>query len=282
MTNSGLRAKEVHEAGRWAGKQATGEDFSARLANRQQTVSRIAYKAPKDIPTPMIKIASDRLVVELLEPGSAAYARTRFDWTGFITQVILDGKHTVCVPESPIAGEGTGGIGLCSEFGSSIPVGYDDAAPGEKFPKFGVGVLERVDDTEYSSFYPYPNTPYPIRVETETSAVTFTVDPIPVRGYAVRLTKRVEVVENHLLIRSRLHNLGEKRIVTQEYNHNFVGIDNAPIGPDYTLNVPFDIVTNREIPYTVENGTITWPAEPKAPIAMGLTGSMESKHLIGN
>jgi hypothetical protein len=88
----------------------------------------------------VIVIQSDRLKVEIAEPGGV-YQGTRFDWTGFITQVTLDGKHTFCVPESYQPGHGTGGIGLCNEFGNEKPIAYDDAQPGETFPKLGIGLL---------------------------------------------------------------------------------------------------------------------------------------------
>ncbi|MFD1908517.1 hypothetical protein ACFSQ7_37740 [Paenibacillus rhizoplanae] len=81
------------------------------------------------------------LTVEIAEVG--AYGGTRFDWTGFITGVTLEqGGHTFCVPESLVPGQGTGGIGLCNEFGISRAIGYEDAAAGEWFPKFGIGLLQ--------------------------------------------------------------------------------------------------------------------------------------------
>ncbi|MBE3039355.1 MAG: hypothetical protein IMZ62_11155, partial [Chloroflexi bacterium] len=42
-----------------------------------------------------ILLNSQRLEVEISTPG-AAYHSTRFDWSGFITQVTLDGAHTFC------------------------------------------------------------------------------------------------------------------------------------------------------------------------------------------
>lgn len=221
----------------------------------------------------MLRISSDRLAVEMLEPGSKLYARTRFDWTGFITQVTLDGAHTFCVPESPRPGEGTGGIGLCNEFGSSAPVGYDDARPGDYFPKIGIGLLKRIDDSEYSPFCKYPLQPFPIGVETARSSVTFTVDPVPVRGYAVRFVKVVTADGDRVLVDYTLENVGEKRIVTQEYNHNFVGIDDTPFGTDYELKFAFDPVPDSEpAAFKVDGSAITWPAPPKKAYCHALKG----------
>jgi hypothetical protein len=220
----------------------------------------------------MIQIASDRLTVEMLEPGSPVYTRTRFDWTGFVTQVTLDGATTFCVPESLVTGEGTGGIGLCNEFGTNIPVGYDDAKAGEQFPKIGIGLLTRVDDKEYSPFFPYPLQPFPMHVEIEKSTAVFAVDPVPVRGYAVRLVKRVEAVESRLVIHYCLENVGEKTIETSEYNHNFVGIDGAGFGPDYELSFPFAVKSEAPGPFEVDRGKITWPSKPEQAYCRALSG----------
>src|SRR5512135_3483133 len=96
-----------------------------------------------------IQLHSDRLEVEISQPG-AAYSGTRFDWSGFVTQVTLDGKHTYCIPESLVPGEGSGGIGLCNEFGIDSPVGFDETKPGDLFPKIGIGLLTRLDKPDYS------------------------------------------------------------------------------------------------------------------------------------
>ena len=39
-----------------------------------------------------ILLCSDRLAVAIARPGTI-YRGTRFDWTGFITQVTLEEKH---------------------------------------------------------------------------------------------------------------------------------------------------------------------------------------------
>src|SRR5688572_25534831 len=87
-----------------------------------------------------LHLISDRLRVDIATPGSSTYAGSRFDWTGLITQVTLDGRHTFCGQEAT-DGTGTGGIGLCNEFGIFEPVGYDDARVGDQFPKLGIGLL---------------------------------------------------------------------------------------------------------------------------------------------
>lgn len=193
-----------------------------------------------------ITIRSNRLMVEIAAPGTV-YHRTRFDWTGFITQVTLDGRHTFCVPEDYNPAAGTGGIGLCNEFGIEKTIGYDDAKPGQTFPKLGIGLLTRHDDQPYNFFRPYDIAqPFPIRIDAASQQARFVVDPLDCRGYATRLTKTVSVEENCLQIAYHLENVGSRPIATHEYCHNFVAIDQQPVGPAYQLRFPFQ-VTFEEI-----------------------------------
>lgn len=192
-----------------------------------------------------IKIHNDQLTVEIARPGSV-YAGTRFDWSGFITQVTLaisgGAQHTYCVPESLEPGQGTGGWGLCNEFGNDKPIGYADAQPGESFPKLGIGLLNRPERPQYNFFLPHDiDHLFPIQIDSTENRVTFTVEPIECRGYAARLTKTVSVRENWLEIAYRLENVGNKLIDTNEYCHNFIALDKHPIGPEYRLHFPYQI-----------------------------------------
>ncbi|MBN2005683.1 MAG: hypothetical protein JXA21_20165 [Anaerolineae bacterium] len=189
-------------------------------------------------------------------PGSI-YRGTRFDWTAFITQVTLDAVpfgvpgvkpspgHTFCVAESFAPERGTGGVGLCNEFGIEMPVGYDDAHPGETFPKIGIGLLARPEnppDAPYQFFRPYAIAQeFPVSIEARDNWARFTVEPLACRGYAARLVKTVSVEANTLSIAYALENVGQKPIVTHEYCHNFTGIDEQALGPDYSLSTPYPI-----------------------------------------
>jgi hypothetical protein len=217
-----------------------------------------------------IVIRSDRLAVEIAAPGSV-YNRTRFDWTGFITQVTLDGSHTFCVPEDYDPAKGTGGIGLCNEFGIEKAIGFDDAQPGQPFPKLGIGLLTRPDEQPYNFFRLYEITQrFPIHVETLPSQARFTVDPLDCRGYAARLTKAVSVEGNCLQISYHLENVGSRSIATHEYCHNFVGIDHQPVGPEYNLLLPYPVTFEDTLKVNLEvlniNGQqISWKYTPEKP-----------------
>ncbi|GJM81015.1 hypothetical protein HMSSN139_35110 [Paenibacillus sp. HMSSN-139] len=71
------------------------------------------------------QLQNEQLGVKIAELGEV-YRGTRFDGAGFITGVELNGRHQFCVPESLVPGSGTGGIGLCSEFGIKEAIGYEE------------------------------------------------------------------------------------------------------------------------------------------------------------
>ncbi|MFZ6029437.1 MAG: hypothetical protein ACOYYS_17125 [Chloroflexota bacterium] len=186
-------------------------------------------------------IQSPRLIVDIAKPG-AVYHGSRFDWTAFVMQVTLDGRHTFCAPEDPNPAQGTGGLGLCNEFGIEKAIGYDEAAPGELFPKLGIGLLRRDDERTYNFFRPYEIAErFPMKAEIQADTVCFTVEPVDCRGHAARLTKTVSVRDNQLEIGYRLENMGTKTLATHEYCHNFLCIDDHPLGPDYRLRFPYPV-----------------------------------------
>lgn len=188
-----------------------------------------------------IHLGSARLDVEIAAPGSL-YAGSRFDWTAFITQVTLDHEHTFCVPESYEPGEGTQGCGLCNEFGIDAPVGYDDAAPGELFPKLGIGLLRRADSGPYNFAQPAEIVKrFPIKVDVLEDQAVFVVDPIECRGYALRMVKTVGVQSNRLRVTYSLENVGTKPVKTLEYCHNFIGLDRKPLDSNLNMSFPYPI-----------------------------------------
>ncbi|MFP4979009.1 hypothetical protein ACE6ED_26660 [Paenibacillus sp. CN-4] len=207
------------------------------------------------------------LTVEINDEEAAK--GTRFDRTGFITQVTLHpGNHTFCVPESYTEGEGTGGSGLCNEFGISRTIGYDEAAPGEWFPKLGVGLLQRKGEEPYFFADRYPEQPFQVRVNVTAEEVNYEAEPADCRGYSARLQKTIRLLENRLIINYTLTNTGVKPIETEEYVHNFVGINGAKVGKTYELMFPGPAeVSAPESAYTeqllqAEDNRISWTAEP--------------------
>lgn len=217
------------------------------------------------------------LTVQLADVGS--YRGTRFDWTGFITQITLEkGKHTFCVSESLIPGQGTGGAGLCNEFGISRAIGYDEIEVGEWFPKPGVGLLQKQSSDSYAFDGIYPLIPFHVSVEYSKHSVTYTVHPMECRGYSMLMSKTVSIEGDRLSISYTLENKGIKPLHTEEYVHNFIGIDHKETGAEYELRVPGELkVEEPESSYTenllqVYENTLSWRGKPDRPFYCRLSG----------
>lgn len=195
-------------------------------------------------------LENDVLEIEVADIDD--YRGSRFDRTGMITQVRLkDGNHTFCTKESLQPGQGTGGVGICSEFGLFTPIGYDSAEIGELFPKLGVGLLTKPDLTPYDFSSPYPVIPYDRQVETGCGVIEFHTAPQACQGFAASLKKRISINGARITISYELFNTGNKQIRTEEYTHNFMRIDGHNYGPDYRLTFSFPIeVENIEPVYT--------------------------------
>ncbi|MGM9521682.1 MAG: hypothetical protein ACI3VB_04305 [Oscillospiraceae bacterium] len=185
-----------------------------------------------------IIINSDRLRVEIAEPGIAPNTTIRFDRAGFITQVTLDGKHDFCTHEPDnLAHPSSGGYGLCNEMSF-----VDDVAPlvkvGEKFPKMGSGLLTKDEDIPYIFHHAYECEQYDISTESTESSVTFDTQPKPCLGYAISQTKKIEVSGNELTMTISVRNVGEKPLHFEDYCHNFITIDHLKLSADYNLSMP--------------------------------------------
>lgn len=179
-------------------------------------------------------LENDVLAVELADPEECG--GVRFDRTGFITQVRLKRSgHTFCTRERPDPGAGTGGAGICGEFGLFTPVGYDGAAVGEPFPKLGVGLLTRLDESGYDFRVSYPADYFAIRTEFGAQCAWYAVEPKECGGYAAKLEKNVRIEGASLIIDYELRNVGARPIETEEYAHNFLAIDGHGPGPAYRL-----------------------------------------------
>jgi len=226
-----------------------------------------------------IMIQSNRVRVEIDEPG-VLYTGSRFDWTGFVRQVTLtEGGHTYCSMENLLPGIGSGGIGLCNEFGMYEVLGYEDVQLGETFTKIGVGLLTKLDDKPYDFLQPYPVVaPFPIRMEAGADSVRFVQDALPCGGYAVCLEKEFRVADGSLTISYELRNVGERAIVTEEYTHNFLATDMRQPGPDYELRFgrvvtpePWICAGTLEL-LQIEGREIRWNDSAEAMFACRLAG----------
>jgi hypothetical protein len=148
-----------------------------------------------------------------------------------------------------VASPCTAAVGPAEEFitGATQPLGYNEAKAGGTFVKIGVGALRKPTDSEYDRFHLYEIVNGGTwTVKKTAQSVEFTqslTDPQSGHGYVYR--KTVSVLKNEMTIRHSLRNTGSKPVDTNVYNHNFLRIDGAGPGPDYTITVPFAIRSHR-------------------------------------
>ncbi len=214
------------------------------------------------------RIGSDRLTVDVAQPGGSLYAGTRFDWTGFVASVVLDGKHEFTVPEQLDNRHwSSNGRGLCNEF--QFADGFAGVPAGARCIKPGVGLLA-ADGEEYSFMKEYENQPFPVSFEHGGNWACFTQDALECNGYAFRQRKLLQVCGDALTVRSTLFNTGSKAMHLREYNHNFVAINRRPVDKSYKLfvnKVDPQAAFSRKFPFTgnAENALLTWVAKPENP-----------------
>jgi len=182
----------------------------------------------------MIVLQSERLRVEVSDPGEVPNTTTRFDRAGFVTEIILDGIHRFCASEpNNLSHRSSGGRGICNEY---VFDKSEEADIGEAFPKFGVGLLEKKTSEPYyfAEIYNVVQ-PYPVSIKADENRAIFKTEPLECISYSVEQLKIVEVVGNELSVSVSLKNTGILPIEGGEYCHNFLTLNGMALGPDYRL-----------------------------------------------
>jgi hypothetical protein len=198
------------------------------------------------------------------------YRGSRFDWTGQIAQIVLDGKHTFCTGETGNdADQAFFGRGLYNEFGIDMPFGYDDCPVQGQFHKPGVGLLRKENNDPYDFFHAYAVQPADVEVGISPRSAQFITRGKNVRGYAYQLEKQIILEENGFTIAYKLINTGELPIVTSEYVHNFLSLNRKLIDDAYSLVFSFDIhpdifseSVNPENKVLFKNRSLHWRSNP--------------------
>ena len=186
-------------------------------------------------------LKNDDLLITVERPGER-YTGSRFDWNGLVSSVRfrdieLLGQEKPRFQRDP----SRFGRGLHNEFGITKAVGYDECAPGEWFPKIGTGWLRR-DDKPYFFYNDYTHEPLSFEDSPDgQSAFLFVCNSEERNGYSYEYTKRFVLNDRGFSIQYKLENRGDKRIVTDEYVHNFLCLAGKRPGPGYTLRFPWTI-----------------------------------------
>lgn len=208
------------------------------------------------------------------------YRSTRFDWSGVVGCVSLNG-HTFFgewfAQYDPLKNDSITGpveefrtddgpIGQSVSDGQLVihpgAIGYNEAKAGELFLKPGVGVLRKVDNSPYQFGGAYPI--------VETGKWTVKVKPRSVnfrqvlngpQGYAYVYEKTLTLDKNDsvMTLEHSLKNTGQKTIDTNVYDHDFIMLDGKPVGPGMVVRFAF---------------------EPKAAKPLGAAAKIEGKELV--
>lgn len=191
---------------------------------------------------PQATISSGRTRAQLYLPDAQAgyYRGTRFDWSGVIASLEWN-RHSYFGQWFPrydpkLHDAITGPV---EEFSS---LGYEEAKPGERFVRIGVGAVRKPAEAEYRRFSTYeivdPGT-WTVRRSGDRVELLHTLRDTG--GYAYEYRKIVRLEDDALVLEHRLKNTGRKAIAASVYNHNFFMLDNQPTGPDFVLRFPFEI-----------------------------------------
>lgn len=169
-----------------------------------------------------IILFNSNLKLKIETPGEK-YRGSRFDWNGTVTQVWYKGKKMLASEKMIFhRNDKIYGRGLHNEFGIKNCIGYDDIPVGEYFPKIGTGWLKK-DNDPYFFFtqYKLDTLDFSWNKVSDTKAV-FMCDSGIRNGYGYKYTKTIELVDDYFTIQYNLENIGEKKISTTEYIHNFL------------------------------------------------------------
>jgi hypothetical protein len=216
---------------------------------------------------PHTRITNGRMnaVVFLPDQERGYYQAARFDWSGIVACVSLNG-HTFFGEwfnrYDPKTNDAV--TGPAEEFRE--PIGYEDAKPGDPFVKIGAGVLKRLDDQPYTIGGTYPILDHgKWTVKVHKDSITFRQELHSTIGYAYLYEKTLSLDKKAagLHLTHSLKNIGTKPLTTTVYDHDFFMLDNNPTGPGMQVHFPFVPVPAKPLPESVEidGSTIKWVAE---------------------
>ena len=188
-----------------------------------------------------ITISNESLKMTLHVPDGAKgyYRGTRFDWAGVFESIEYRGCNYAepwFESYSPTMHDAV--CGPAEEFG---PIGFDEAAPGGRFLKIGVGMLERMDDGPYDRFRLHPIAEAGERTVSQSEdSVIFTHRLESPSGYGYEYSKEIHITgKDSFRISHSLKNIGTIGLRTDVYNHNFFTLGLLETGPGRTLDFPF-------------------------------------------
>ena len=225
----------------------------------------------KEINYPKVSLKNNLLEMEVYLPDAEKgyYRGPRFDWSGMIKSVKYDGHiifKNFSDNHNPTANDNA--TGPAEEFGMGTIKGlppafnYNNTKIGKLFGKIGVGYLTKVQSHWLNDKKPYkkPNKyrfgwNYPIKksipweINHDKNKISFSQKLKLNNNWSYEYKKEIKLLSDKpgFIITHELKNTGEKTILTSHYSHNFIAIDNEYIGTNYSLELPFNLITKRPL-----------------------------------
>jgi hypothetical protein len=246
-----------------------GVVFAMAGAAAAETVSNCAEVPHGNHPKALLTNGRLDALVFLPDAKNGYYRSTRFDWSGVVGCVSLNGHKFFgewFAQYDPLKNDSI--TGPVEEFrtddtsmGHNAPrpgelsvrpgaIGYQEAKPGETFLKPGVGVLRKVDDSPYQFGGAYPI------VDSGTWTVKVRKRSVRFRqvlrgpgGYAYVYEKTLTLNKNEpvMTLQHSLKNTGKKAIETYAYDHDFFMLDGKSTGPGMVVHFKFEPKPEGEI-----------------------------------
>ena len=214
-----------------------------------------------------ITLKNDQIELQMDLPNEN-YVGTRFDYTGKITSLKYNNIQISGLESLDSKQDNFLGKGFYNEFGIDKPFNFENTLKNEWFHKIGVGSLKKTEDAYYFHKV-YEKQPIDFKIDKTDISLITECTSTNLNGHAYKLTKKVTILENEFSINYLLENIGKKDIITTEYVHNFLAINNDAIGPNYILKFPFELKTelfneilNSEKKVVFEKANITFIETP--------------------
>ncbi|MDX2432218.1 MAG: hypothetical protein QNK35_14875 [Bacteroides sp.] len=186
------------------------------------------------------------LTVYLPDPENGIYRATRYDWSGAIGSAQYKG-HEYFGFWKEIYDPEVGMVGPADTY-KTAGLGYDEAKPGDRFIRIGVGFLEKEDEAAYDYHNTYKLVDHGLwDIDQGEDWIRFTHTISSDFGYAYIYTKTVRLKKDGFEIEHILKNTGEKTIKTDQYSHNFFMIDHEKCGPDFEISYPYPVSTDDDL-----------------------------------
>lgn len=198
---------------------------------------------------PSLRISNDEVEMKIYLPDAenGMYRATRFDWSGVIGSVKYKGHeyfgywkdtHDPYFHEDltgPVEGYIKPGLG------------YEEAKPGGKYVRIGVGIIEKPDEEAYHFTNSYKLLDHGHwTVEHGTDWISFKHELNSDIGYSYIYEKIIKLKNNGFTLEHKLLNTGEKIIETDQFNHNFFMIDGEQSGTAFKISFPYPISTEDD------------------------------------